>query len=387
MSHRLSRAEKGKWKPDPPRQNRRPPVKIPEVNSSSLIEENKFTLIGRVTNPAVQNTRALVDFFLQHWQVVGTITGRDLGPNSFQFKFESEHDMQTILSKAPFHFKAHKARTQTRKNSRTIPSLPSHGETRPQRWNRVSEPSAFDWNREKEFRVNYGARKELSSREGSSRIEPKGPFISRTPARERLSFRRDSSEVHRGTVSNNVTSTPRQTWRPVAEGSRKGNSDSQGMSQVSHTPSPRPQREEESLQRAITNRENQNSGNGSARSSERRSAHSRLSLPSPRIPLLQEGVANPKSGRLQEVPIQVLEDNPPLLSSGGLPSSSRKPSTPNGEARNSFLNRSPIRTLSEDRLHVSLRFGPIADSDPDNTSQLQLNHRSSKEGLRAQTKG
>ncbi|KAF2531397.1 hypothetical protein F2Q70_00033574 [Brassica cretica] len=211
----------------------------------------------------------------------------------------------------PARLEAHKARTQTRKNSRTIPSLPSHGETRPQRWNRVSEPSAFDWNREKEFRVNYGARKELSSREGSSRIEPKGPFISRTPARERLSFRRDSSEVHRGTVSNNVTSTPRQTWRPVAEGSRKGNSDSQGMSQVSHTPSPRPQREEESLQRAITNRENQNSGNGSARSSERRSAHGRLSLPSPRIPLLQDGVANPKSGRLQEVPIQVLEDNPP----------------------------------------------------------------------------
>lgn len=151
------------------------------------------------------------------------------------------------------------------------------------------------------------------------------------------------------------------------------------MSQVSHTPSPRPQREEDSLQRAITNRENQNSGNGSARSSQRRSAHDRLSLPSPRIPLLQDGVANSESGRLQEVPIQVLEDNSPLLSSGGLPSSSRKPSTPSGEARNSFLNRSPIRTLSEDRLHVSLRLGPIADYDPENTSQLQLNRRSGKE--------
>lgn len=80
-------------------------MKIPEVNSSSLIEENKFTLIGRVTNPAAQNTIALVDFFLQHWHVVGTITGRDLGLNLFQFKFESEQDLQAILSKAPFHFK------------------------------------------------------------------------------------------------------------------------------------------------------------------------------------------------------------------------------------------------------------------------------------------
>ncbi|KAG5393183.1 hypothetical protein IGI04_023146, partial [Brassica rapa subsp. trilocularis] len=35
-------------------------VVIPAANTSSLIEENKFTLIGPVTNPEVQNTRALV---------------------------------------------------------------------------------------------------------------------------------------------------------------------------------------------------------------------------------------------------------------------------------------------------------------------------------------
>lgn len=46
-----------------------------------------------------------MDFFLQHWNVVGRITGRALGPALFQFSFESEKDLQTILSKAPFHFK------------------------------------------------------------------------------------------------------------------------------------------------------------------------------------------------------------------------------------------------------------------------------------------
>lgn len=105
MAHRLSRMEKGKWNAEPLKHPRRPPVKIPEPDNRSLIEEHKLTLIGRVTNPSIQKTRALVDFFLQQWRVTGTIIGRDLGPNMFQFKFESEYDLKLILSKAPFHFK------------------------------------------------------------------------------------------------------------------------------------------------------------------------------------------------------------------------------------------------------------------------------------------
>ncbi|XP_048634149.1 uncharacterized protein LOC125608214 [Brassica napus] len=104
MSHRYSRTEKGKERAEefPPR---KPLVRIPDANVSGLIERNKLTLIGRVTNPSIQKTRALVDFFLQQWNVVGRITGRDLGPTLFQFGFESERDLQTILAKAPFHFK------------------------------------------------------------------------------------------------------------------------------------------------------------------------------------------------------------------------------------------------------------------------------------------
>ena len=84
---------------------RRPPVQIPESNNKALIEEHKLTLIGRVMNPWIQKTKALVDFFLQHWRVGGSIIGKDLAPNLFQFKFELEQDLQLILSKAPFHFK------------------------------------------------------------------------------------------------------------------------------------------------------------------------------------------------------------------------------------------------------------------------------------------
>lgn len=104
MTNRYSRSEKGKWTDDR-LPFRKPLVKISATDNTDLIERNRFTLIGRVTNPSIQKTRALVDFFLQQWSVVGRITGRDLGPALFQFGFESEQDLQTILSKAPFHFK------------------------------------------------------------------------------------------------------------------------------------------------------------------------------------------------------------------------------------------------------------------------------------------
>lgn len=69
MSHRYSREQKGKA-PTGSNLLRKPLVKIPESDVSELVDRNKFTLIGRVTNPRVQKTRALVDFFLQQWNVV-----------------------------------------------------------------------------------------------------------------------------------------------------------------------------------------------------------------------------------------------------------------------------------------------------------------------------
>nr|VDD43811.1 unnamed protein product [Brassica oleracea] len=67
MTHRYSRAEKGKWTSNETRPERRRPVQIPNRDNSALIEENKLTLIGRVTNPAVQKTQWVVEWFLQFW--------------------------------------------------------------------------------------------------------------------------------------------------------------------------------------------------------------------------------------------------------------------------------------------------------------------------------
>lgn len=105
MTHRYTRQEKGKWSAGPGRAPRRTPVQIPESDTSNLIEANRLTLIGRVTNPSIQVTKDLVEFFPAFWNMEGRVTGRDLGPDKFQFRFRNENDLLMVLTKGPYHYK------------------------------------------------------------------------------------------------------------------------------------------------------------------------------------------------------------------------------------------------------------------------------------------
>lgn len=114
MAHRYSRSEKEKWVADssrsakrsPPRfPARRSPVRIPASDNSALIAENYLSLVGRVTNHVAQNTRQIIAFLPQLWNMEGRVNGRILGREKFQFRFETEADLITVLNKSPYHFK------------------------------------------------------------------------------------------------------------------------------------------------------------------------------------------------------------------------------------------------------------------------------------------
>ncbi|KAL0845557.1 hypothetical protein Bca101_018803 [Brassica carinata] len=105
MAHRFSRNEKEKWVPSVPPEPKRPPVLIPPTNNENLIAANKLSIIGRVTNPMLQRPRAVVEFLPQIWNLEGRVTGRELGPEKFHLKFESEADLLSVLSKGPYHYK------------------------------------------------------------------------------------------------------------------------------------------------------------------------------------------------------------------------------------------------------------------------------------------
>ncbi|KAL0734426.1 hypothetical protein Bca4012_010636 [Brassica carinata] len=76
-----------------------------QSDNSALIEDNKLTLLGRVTNSSVQKTQWVVDWLLQYWSVEGELTGRELGPELFQIRFTSEEALQSVLRKGPYHYK------------------------------------------------------------------------------------------------------------------------------------------------------------------------------------------------------------------------------------------------------------------------------------------
>lgn len=124
MTNRFSRSEKGKWIESASRQSqrsdysarrstasraeapvRRAPIQIPPSNNAELIEDNQLTLLGRLTNPSVQKPQWVLDWLIQFWNLETAITGRILGPDLIQVRFESEEALQSVMRRAPFHYK------------------------------------------------------------------------------------------------------------------------------------------------------------------------------------------------------------------------------------------------------------------------------------------
>ncbi|CAN6975240.1 unnamed protein product, partial [Brassica rapa subsp. trilocularis] len=296
---------------------RRGPIQIPSTDNSALIEMNKLTLIGRVTNPTTQNTRALVDFFLQHWQVTGSITGRDLGPRLFQFSFESERDLQSVLNRAPYHFKKWMILLQ--------------------RWEPIvsdSFPSTIAfWIRIHGIPLHYWTKEALQAI-GSELVENGVARSSHTT----------SQHIPLSQVSH--TPSPRPLREPMRSQSAAGSGDIIASSErrlalerlapatTQGSPKDRPS--------ALERLSPAGSFNGSH---DRRSALARLSLPSDRdpLPLYEDGGTNSGLPTCNETHYL----NEPLLD---------VPFSKDTEVLDPLT--SPIRSLSEDRRHVSLRLGP-----------------------------
>ena len=144
------------------------------------------------------------------------------------------------------------------------------------------------------------------------------------------------------------------------------------VSQVSHTPPPRPAREP---MRTPAGTISEHNGSKERRpalerispvvsliaSSERRPAMERLSLPFNGETLPRNEDVTINSGLLQDVEVQYFEET-----MGEAPITGRT-----GASGSKHTEQSPIRTLSEDRLHVSRRLGPVP-AEPDVTVTLPL---------------
>ena len=81
-------------------------IKLPECDLEAAAERFKLTLIGRVFQLKSRSIDALINLLPKPriWNVEGRVRGTNLGNGRFQFDFENEHDLQSVLNKRPCHF-------------------------------------------------------------------------------------------------------------------------------------------------------------------------------------------------------------------------------------------------------------------------------------------
>ncbi|CAD5332540.1 unnamed protein product [Arabidopsis thaliana] len=80
-------------------------VKVHYVSSFFQGREGKMGGECSQTQAKVQRPRALVEYMVQYWNLENRVMGRDIGPERFFFRFETEADLQLVLKRAPYHFK------------------------------------------------------------------------------------------------------------------------------------------------------------------------------------------------------------------------------------------------------------------------------------------
>ncbi|KAH0887555.1 hypothetical protein HID58_063651, partial [Brassica napus] len=413
MSHRYSREEKKKWVSASNQAKRKPPVQIPAADTTALIEENKFTLIGRVTNPSVQNTKALMirDISLPAGEIIQVEFAYDkLEKHCFRcFSLTHEKDDCPLAGntreqdRSPRHLGISQSNTMARLDGKRkkyedrrrekAPYIPKY-RNHPSR----SQEDMSEQRNNARYQLNYSpvTSEFRRGREAPSqdRIFSRNPE-DRTDSRSNLRNadlqsaeppRRRSDRDRQGTRSDNINNDRRA--HSHESGSKTVQSPVLALI-IPHSSDLRrslPQREDvegsggqlsaerrptkerlrpptiphtSDLRRSLTNRmaDEMTGGQGSA---DRPPAKERLSLPSNGKAKIGQQVNSTGSSRLQDIEIQYLEEimEPQQVENNSHPSGSRPPGAP----VSSPYERSPIRTLSEDRRHVSLRLGPLPES-------------------------
>lgn len=69
-----------------------------------VMDENKTTLLGRLLNPDCQPMAKMIDYMPTAWRVYGRVRGMALSRDRFQFVFDREEDLETVLKDRPWSY-------------------------------------------------------------------------------------------------------------------------------------------------------------------------------------------------------------------------------------------------------------------------------------------
>lgn len=80
------------------------PLTLPDSPRFRVIDENQTSLLGRLLNPDCQSMARMIEYMPTAWRVYGRVRGIALSRDRFQFVFQREEDLQTVLQDRPWSY-------------------------------------------------------------------------------------------------------------------------------------------------------------------------------------------------------------------------------------------------------------------------------------------
>ncbi|KAG2322269.1 hypothetical protein Bca52824_015482 [Brassica carinata] len=80
------------------------PLTLPDSPRFRVIDENQLSLLGRLLNPDCQSVSRVIEYMPTAWRVYGRVRGLALSRDRFQFVFQREEDLLTVLKDRPWSY-------------------------------------------------------------------------------------------------------------------------------------------------------------------------------------------------------------------------------------------------------------------------------------------
>ncbi|XP_013726243.2 uncharacterized protein LOC106430017 [Brassica napus] len=80
------------------------PLTLPDSPRFRVFDENEMSLLGRLLNPDCQSMARMIEYMPTAWRVYGRVRGIALSRDRFQFIFQREEDLVTVLNDRPWSY-------------------------------------------------------------------------------------------------------------------------------------------------------------------------------------------------------------------------------------------------------------------------------------------
>ena len=80
------------------------PLTLPDSPRFRVYDKNETSLLGRLLNPDCQSMACMIEYMPTAWRVYGRVRRIALSRDRFQFVFQREEDLQTVLDDRPWSY-------------------------------------------------------------------------------------------------------------------------------------------------------------------------------------------------------------------------------------------------------------------------------------------